>query len=80
MRKHVEHHEPPTLMPAPPPEPAPETLEPEPVAAPQSGMMKAPAGYKIYSLPIAVAVAPNGHKLYTSNGQDWFDESAYYAR
>ena len=27
MRKHVEHHEPPTLMPAPPPEPAPETLD-----------------------------------------------------
>jgi hypothetical protein len=76
MRKHVEHHEPPTLMPAPPPEPAPETLEPEQPSA----MMKAPEGYKIFSAPEFIAVAANGHKLYSRDGKTWLDEGAYFTR
>jgi hypothetical protein len=37
-----------------------------------------PQGYKVYSPPAAIAVAPNGHRLYWDG--EWFDETAYYSR
>jgi len=59
-----------------------ERLKKAPVGPPPPGWspVKAPTGYKVYSAPGYVAVAPGGHKLYSIDGVEWLDESAYYSR
>ena len=40
-----------------------------------------PAGYKVYLSPQYVAVDPqNGHKMYSEDGEEWFDGTTYFSR
>jgi hypothetical protein len=57
--------------------PQPETEDPRKA---NPTLAQAPEGYKLYCPPLFVAVGANGHKLYSSNGIDWFDEAAFYSR
>ena len=56
--------------------------KPAPPAEKPSGKAQpsAPEGYKLYDAPVYVAASPSGHKLYSEDGREWFDEVAYYQR
>ena len=63
------------------PDVEPETESASPKAAPKDKPLPdGPEGYKVYEAPQYVAVAPSGHKMYSLDGEEWFDGPTYFSR
>ena len=69
---HERHHTPDVEAEPEPPPPEKPTSKAQQVTPPKD--------YKLYDPPQYVAVAANKHRLYSLDGEEWFDEDTYYSR